>query len=816
MMKKVFKWCWRPIRAIISWYIHLFKGRRWYVKILSGILSFILFLIVYFGMIDINFLGLFGKSPGFYEIMHPPTSVASEVYSADGVLIGKFYNENRSPVEYEDVAPVFWDALVDTEDERFFHHRGIDFQGILGAIKDAIVHQEARGASTITQQLAKNMFRMRSQVNSGLLSEIPGLRLLIIKSKEWIIATKIEMIYDKREILTMYANTVDFGSNCFGIKTASKTYFNTTPDKLTTDQSAVLVGILKATTLYNPIVNPENSHSRRNVVMSLMVKHHHLSDSEYERLSAAPTPLQLTLESNTKSQTGYFKDAVEASLARWCHDTGYDLYTSGLKIRTTLDTRLQRYAEDAVMSQMPHLQQRFLADWGNRHPWCDDDGNEIPYFIERLAKRLPLYKELRSRFNGNTDSIDYYMNLPHTVKLFDYNRGYYEAEMSTLDSLRTMVRFMHAGLVAMEPQTGAVLAWVGDIDYNTWKYDKVTAMRQPGSTFKAFIYTEAMNQGLAPCDKRRDEPVRVPIYDDQTHSEIDWNPNNASKSFSGDSMYLKKAFARSTNSIAVRLGIELGVKNVVKTAHDMGIKSFLDPHPSTLLGSSDVNLLEMVDAYSTIANNGLRPEPVLVTHIYDSEGNLIYEGPTDTPRALPYKTSFLMQQMLINGVQEGTSRGLLSYVGFWARTDLGGKTGTTNNASDGWFIGVTPGLVCGVWVGGEYRQIHFRTARLGQGAYTALPICGKFLEFVLKDKQFEKYRRRYVMPAGEDINMDLFTCTPHPSPKAKPIEPDTTIIDSDPTEYDDEGNPIPKNNTPPSIDNGEIYQPEKLEFIIEE
>ena len=288
---KAFRWCMRKLRGVLSWYVHLFKGRRWYVKLLSGFLSFIIFMLVYFGMVDINFLGLFGKSPGFYEILHPPSISASDIFSADGKRIGKFYNENRSPVNYEDVAPVFWDALVDTEDERFYYHHGVDFSGILAAIKDAVVHQEARGASTITQQLAKNMFRMRTQSSNGLLSDIPGLRMLIVKTKEWIIASKIEMVYDKKEILTMYANTVDFGSNTFGIKTASKNYFNITPAELTTDQAAILVGILKATSFYNPLLNPKNSENRRNVVMKLMVKNGHLSEAEYQRLSKEPVVL---------------------------------------------------------------------------------------------------------------------------------------------------------------------------------------------------------------------------------------------------------------------------------------------------------------------------------------------------------------------------------------------------------------------------------------------------------------------------------------------------------------------------------------------
>lgn len=768
---KVVKWCWHKIKGLCSWYVHLFKGRRWYVKLLSGFISFVLFLIVYFGMVDINFLGLFGKSPGFYEILHPPSNSASEVYSADGKSIGKFYNENRSPVKYEDVAPVFWDALIDTEDERFYHHHGVDFSGVLGAVKDAIVHQDARGASTITQQLAKNMFRMRTQTSNGLLSDIPGLRMLIVKTKEWIIATKIEMVYDKKDILTMYANTVDFGSNAFGIKTASKNYFNITPAELTTDQAAVLVGILKATSYYNPLLNPENSKSRRNVVMKLMVKNGHLSEEEYQRLSAKPVVLSYSSDTGTQKQTTYFKDAVEAYLAKWCHDTGYDLYTSGLKIYTTLDTRLQAYAENAVESQMKAQQKAFAADWGSDDPWRDEKGNVIPDFVEKTVKKLPVYEDLKRRYN-NTDSINHYLNLPHQVKLWSPEKGEFETEMSTLDSLKYMMRYLHCGFVAMEPQTGAVVAWVGDIDYNVWKYDKVTAMHQPGSTFKLFVYTEAFNQGLTPCDKRRDEPVSVPIYDEKTGEETVWKPTNASKYFSGDSLLLMQAFARSTNSVAVRLGIEMGVKNVIKTAHDMGIKSQLDPHPSTLLGASDVNLLEMVNAYCTIANDGKHHEPVLVTKILDSEGNQIYEGPSDMPRTLPYKTAYLMQKLLINGVKNGTSRSLSAYipVNVTDVIDCGGKTGTSNNSADGWFVAVTPNLVCGAWVGGEYRQIHFKSTSLGQGARTALPICGNFLFSTLLNKDFAKYRGKFEIPAGEDISLsdDMFVCDRHivvaPSP----------------------------------------------------
>ena len=483
-----------------KWYKGLFVGRPWYVKIISGIVSFTLAFIIYLGMVDINFLWLFGKSPGYMSgIQNPQTSQASEIYSADNKLIGKFFDENRTPVTYDEVNPVFWQALIDTEDERFYKHWGIDPISILGAAKDAILRNDARGASTITQQLAKNMFRVRTQYSTGLLGKIPGLRILIVKTKEWIIATKLETIFDKKEILTMYANTVDFGSNAFGIKTACKTYFNTTPSALTVEQAAVLVGMLKATTFYNPISHPENSLARRNVVLNNMVTKNDLTKQEYDSISRIPIDLShFSVETNYDGQAQYFRETIAKYLKDWCNDNGYDLYSSGLKIYTTIDTRLQKYAEEAAKKQMQQIQQNFNSHWGKSEPWVDEHGRVIPDFIEGIAKRTSHYKTLEALYPNQPDSINYYLNQPHVVKLFDYDNGTIEAEMSTMDSIRYMVHFMHCGFIAMEAQTGAVKAWVGDIDFNSWKYDKVTALRQPGSTFKLFVYTEAMNQGLTP------------------------------------------------------------------------------------------------------------------------------------------------------------------------------------------------------------------------------------------------------------------------------------------------------------------------------
>lgn len=797
MYKKInrfFSWCAKKMRAFWSWYKSLYKGRAWYTKTLVGFVSLIVMMFLYLGAVDINFLWLFGKSPGYFSgICDPQTSQASEIYSADGELIGKFFNENRTPVSYEEVAPDFWHALVDTEDERFYKHMGIDPIGLFGAVKDAVLRHDGRGASTITQQLAKNMFRVRSQYSTGLLGKIPGLKILIVKSKEWIIATKLETVYNKKEIITMYANTVDFGSNAFGIKTAAKTYFNTTPKELTTDQCAILVGMLKATTYYNPLSHPENSLRRRNVVLMNMVNHGDLTKSRYAELAALPISLDYKVENNYDGKALYFRQAVADNLKDWCEENGYDLYSSGLKIYTTLDSRMQKYAEAAAIKQMKQVQRNFKNHWGNNDPWIDENGKVIPNFIEDIAKRQPFYKNLEAKFDGNIDSINYYLNKPHNVKLFDYEKGSIEMEMSSLDSIRYMVRFMHCAMVAMEPNTGHVKAWVGDIDFNSWKYDKVTAMRQPGSTFKLFVYTEAMNQGLTPCDKRRDEYISMQVYDSRKHEMTTWTPGNANGTFSGDSMPLKSAFAKSINSVAVRLGQEMGIKRIIETAHKMGIDSKLDDTPSLALGSSDVNLLELADAYCTVADNGKHHAPVLVTRIVDRDGHEIYSAPADEEQVIPYKSAFLMQQLLRGGMLEpgGTSQSLWGYVGKFKDTEFGGKTGTSNNHSDAWFMCVSPKLVVGAWVGGEYRSIHFRTGALGQGSRTALPICGYFLESVLDDPAFAQYHGKFDKPKDNDITADMYTCQSYyPKAKSDSTENDSTIVVDEEIILDENGNPV--------------------------
>ena len=765
--------CWKAIKGFWPWYKSLYAGHKWYRKVAIAFLTFIFAFLLYLFMVDINFLWLFGRSPGMSSIMNPKTVQASELYSADGVLIGKYFSENRTPVTYEDINPVFWEALVDTEDERFYHHIGIDFQGVFAAFKDYVVHHEARGASTITQQLVKNMFRVRTEYSTGLLGEIPGVKMLIMKSKEWITAVKIELFFDKKQILTMYANTVDFGSNAFGIKTAAKTYFGTTPKELTADQAAVLVGLLKATTYYNPRINPQNSMNRRNVVLNNMLKHNHLTQEAYDTLKVKSVKLDFSVENNYDGQALYFREAVKNHLQKWCSENGYDLYKDGLKIYTTIDTRLQKYAEEAAVKQMKQVQKTFNAHWGSTNPWQDERHVEIPHFIEDLAKKTTYYKVLAQKYDNNEDSINYYLNLPHKVKLFDYEQGTIEKEISTMDSIRYMEHFMHCGFVAMEPQTGHVKAWVGDIDFKTWKYDKVTAMRQPGSTFKLFVYAEAMNQGIMPCDTRKDEYFAMKVYDAKQKKEVTWAPTNADGHFSGVNITLKQAFAMSINSVAVRLGQECGIERIANTAHEMGIKSKLDPTPALALGSSDVTLEELVNAYCTPCNNGVHRSPVLVTRILDRDGKEIYVAPDDSKEALSRKSAFMVQQLLMGGMS-GTSSRLRGFVGYDVTdTDFGGKTGTSNNHSDAWFIGTTPKLVCGAWVGGEYRCIHFRTGELGQGNRTALPICGYFLQSVLKDERFKQYHAKFDKPA--DLSATDYSCGGY---FKAPADSDSLSVDS--------------------------------------
>lgn len=773
MLRFIFRLITLPFRLCFHlwrWYKSCYAGKSWIAKILIALFSFVFFVIGYAASVQFNFLWLFGDSPSIKTIMDPPANAASEVYSADGELLHKFYSENRAPVAYDEISPNFIQALISTEDERFYQHRGIDFMGLLAAAKDAVAGHP-RGASTITQQLVKNMHRMRSR-SSGLLGHIPGVRMIIMKSKEMIIATEIEMMYSKEEILTMYANTVDFGSNAYGIKTASKTYFNTSPSNLTIPEAAVLVGILKATNAYNPRINPDNAKRRRNTVIDNMVKQGYISNAKADNLKCTEIELKYHPESPKDGKALYFRQAVLNELNRVM--PGLDPDVDGLKIYTTLDSRMQRYAEEAVKNHMRVLQQEFLDNWGSQDPWVDDSNHPIRGFLADKIKQTDAYRNLAARYPDDPETVRLKLNEKHRVRLFTYDgKGYRDVEMSSMDSLRYMLRFMHTGFVAMEPTTGHVKAYVGDIDFFTWEHDNVRATHQPGSTFKLFVYATAIKNGLTPNDTRRDEQI---VIRGAGKGGGDWRPQNASGRFTNQPMTLRTAFAYSVNSIAVRLGKEFGISNIIATARDMGITTELQQIPSLPLGASDVSPFELVNAYCTVANYGVHVEPTCIERIEDSEGRLIYSSAINSYVALSEREAYYMQSLLAAGVKEGTSQGMKNYIGdLYAdnRVSVGGKTGTTNNHTDAWFVGVTPNLVAGAWVGGQYRQIHFRSGAMGQGAKAALPMVGKFFEKVLHNSTLGKrYCIIYHTPSGTDASA-LRGDRNDDGPK-----PDTTLVDS--------------------------------------
>ena len=735
------------------WYKGLYEDASLFKKLFVFVLTVVITILLYSLAVIFNFLWLFGKSPSLQDILHPRQPVASEILSDDGHVIGKIYDENRTPVSYEEIAPSFFDALISTEDERFYEHHGIDFMGILAATKDAFLGR-ARGASTISQQLVKNHFHIRTKYSTGLLGYIPGVKILVMKSKEMIIATEIEMLSTKKEILEMYANTVDFGSNAYGIKTAARMYFNKTPDKLKVEEVAVLVGLLKATSTYNPKLNPKRSLERRNVVLENMRSHGYLTREECDSLKELPIELDFHGEDPNDGEAQYFREVVKKELADVLPE--YDPYTEGLKIYTTIDSRMQHYAELAVKEKMRQNQINFFNELGGGNPWSASEGG----FLDKRIRQTDSYKILAARFPDEPDSVRYYLNKPHEVKLFDYMGGK-TAVMSTMDSLRYMLKYLHTGFIAMEPETGYVKAYVGDVDFKTWQHDNVQATHQPGSTFKLFVYTTAIKQNLSLNFRIPDSPL--------TYNGKEW-PRNAGAAYTHQELTMRQGFAKSLNTIAARLGQQVGVANVEQTAYDLGITTQLDASSlSMCLGSSDVKVIDLVSSYCTVANNGVHVKPMIITRVLDSHGREVYRAGRKEERVLDKQVAHDVQQLLAASVNEGTSMafGSDAYLGQWyhaGRIDLGGKTGTTNDNTDSWFVGVSPGLVAGAWVGGEYRQIHFRSGANGQGARAALPIVGKFFYSVLCDARLSgKYLKCY---------------NPLPMTSPDTFQPDSLMVDS--------------------------------------
>ncbi|MDD4971135.1 MAG: transglycosylase domain-containing protein [Paludibacter sp.] len=737
-----------------------FRTLPWYHKLFNSFVTFIVLFLLYLFIVDINFLWLFGKSPGLSSISNPNQSTASIIYTSDGKVLGKYFRENRTPVTYNEISPILIKTLIATEDVRFYKHFGVDFEGVFAAIKD-MTKGKSRGASTITQQLVKNMYKTRNQYSTGLFGYIPGVKLIISKTKEWTTAVKIEMFYNKKDILTMYLNTVDFGSNAFGIHTAAKTFFKTTPAKLNYEQSATLVGLLKATTSYSPIAHPVRSMERRNVVLDNLVKQKVISQQACDSLKLIPIQLNFSVEQNYDGDALHFRAYLEKYLQEWEQENGYDIYSDGLKIYVTIDSRMQKYAEEALNKQMHSIQKKFDDHWRGQNPWQDENHKDIVNFVEDIAKKTKAYASLSAKYKNHPDSITYFLNKPHKTKVFDYDKGEKEMNISIMDSIRYMNRFMHSSFVAMEPETGNVKAWVGDINFKFWQYDKVAqSKRQPGSTFKLFVYTAAMMHGMSPCDMMTDKPVTWK-YKEGSNDKA-WSPRNANGYCLGYPVSLKNAFAQSINTIAVQVAQIVGIPEIIKYAHLLGIQTPLENKPSTCLGSSDVSLLEMVNSFGTVVNEGVYHEPIMITRIEDKEGTVVYEKKSVEKRVIPYEDAWLMTVMLRGGMTEpgGTSKALWSWDLFHYNTDFGGKTGTSSNHSDAWFIGVTPKLVGGAWVGGEQRSVHFRTGELGQGSRTALPIFGMFMEKVLKDESLKQYRGKFPTKPKEEISRE-YSCVTH-------------------------------------------------------
>ena len=727
------------------------------------------FIVLFFCALELNFLWLFGYSPNKKDIKTPNINVVSELFTSDGKLIGKYYKENRTPVEYDSISPAIIDALVATEDVRFYEHSGIDIRSLLSSIVST-ASGDKRGASTITQQLAKNLYSTRNRKSQGLIKYIPLVRTVIVKLKEWVTAYKLESYYSKKEILTLYLNTVPFGNNTFGIKTASKRYFNKNVHKLQVEEAALLVGMLKATTTYNPIRNPEKSLERRNTVLSQMQKYDFLTEKEFKKYSQRPLKLNPGSLDEGSDGGSYLRSAVSRYLEKWCEDNGYDLYADGLKIYTTIDSRMQQYAEEAVTGQMKILQKRFENVWGNENPWRTTDGNEILDFPEKAAQRLPYYDFLKKRFNGNRDSIDYYLNRPKKMKIFSWN-GEKEVLYSTIDSIKYYAKILNTGMMTLDPFNGHIKVWIGGINHNYFNYDHVNqAKRQAGSTFKPFAYLAALEAGMNPCDKFIDQAVRIP-YILKGKTEY-WEPKNSSYSFSGREMSMRWAMGKSVNSITAQITEKVGAKNVVKYAHECGIESDLKAVPSVSLGPNDVSVFEMVKAYGTFLNKGIRSEPILVEKILDLDGNLIEEFKTEQKRTLSEEIAWLMIYMLRGGMEEpeGTSQALWEWDLWKNNNQIGGKTGTSSDYVDGWYMGVTKDLVTGVWVGCDERSVHFKTSQTGEGSRTALPIFGKFMEKVYKDKSLGITQGPFPKP-GVKITREYQCETPRYSS-------DTTSIDS--------------------------------------
>jgi penicillin-binding protein 1A len=701
-------------------------------------------------MLFLIFFGIsnewFGPMPSFEELENPKSNLASEIYSADGKLIGTYYIENRSNVPFQYLSKNLTDALLAGEDIRFHDHSGIDSRALLRVAYGVITANDKGGGSTITQQLAKNLFPRKR--NPSILD------LVVSKFKEWVTAIKLERNYSKDEIMAMYLNTVDFGSHSHGIKAASKTFFNCSPDSLNLEQAALMVGVVNAPTWYSPVRNPERAFKRRNLVLSQMVKYDKITQAVYDSVSKIPLDMSnYGVMSHTSGMATYLREALRGTLKTWSKNhfkadgTPYNIYKDGLRIYTTINSRMQQYAEAAVKEHLSlDLQPAFFKHWeGYTHAPFDFKSDsimrEVEKIMEQSMKRSERYRVLRNA-KIPLDSIKQNFNTPIPMEVFSWD-GMIDTIMSPMDSIRYYKYYLQAGLMSMEPHTGFVKAYVGGIDYNHFQYDHVVmGKRQVGSTFKPFLYTLAMQEGeFTPCSKLPNVQPIIPLMDGKI-----WKPRNSDSKKVGEEITLKYALATSNNWISGHLIKRYSPQSVIKIARKMGVKSFIPSVYSIALGSADLSLYEMVGAFNTFPNSGVYVEPTFITKIEDKHGNVIDRFIPEKQEAMSEQTAYLMLELLKGVVQYGTGRRLRWKYGL--ENPIAGKTGTTNNQSDGWFMGILPELTTGIWVGAEERSVHFRTITLGQGANMALPIWALYMQKVLADESLGIGTKDFEKPIG--------------------------------------------------------------------
>ena len=716
-----------------------------YVKAMwIGYLSVLFCIVIFFAMLSFGWLGFM---PTFEELENPKANIATEVSADNGELLGYIGLQNRSIVNYKDISPNMINALIATEDVRYREHSGIDARSLFRVLTKTVLggHKSSGGGSTLTQQLAKNLFPREKKSFFG---------TIYAKLKEWVVAVKLERNYSKDEILSMYLNTVDYGSNAFGIKTAAHTFFSKQPSELEVEEAAVLVGLLKAPTTYNPVRNPENSINRRNTVLTQMEKYGFLTSEEAEAKKAMPIKLKYNPQTHDEGIATYFREMLRNYLKEWCkthyksNGDQYDVHKDGLKVYTTINYQMQKNAEEAVKEHFKYLQNEFFKHTKGYKdaPFTGISRADIDKYYMQAMKNSDRYRQLKEE--GMSDKeIRANFDEKTKMRVFTWN-GDKDTVMSPWDSLRYYKHFLNTGMVSIEPQTGHIKVYVGGINYKHFKFDNAKlGRRQVGSTFKPFVYASAMKDSeLSPCFEISNTPVTFEDYDN-------WTPKNSNKAREGEMVSLKWALANSVNFVSAALMKDYTTpQSVINLAKQMGITTPMPAVPSICLGTADLSVIEMAAAMATFANKGVHKEPIFITKICDNKGMVLEVFNTKSNSALDEETAYLVLELMKGVVDSGTGARLRYKYGL--RSTIAGKTGTTDNNSDGWFIGINPKLATAVWVGGELRSIHFRSTAFGQGASMALPIYGLFMQKCEQNPKLDFYRGDFDRPPSLEIDID--------------------------------------------------------------